>query len=167
MNSSIRSTTSKLYYHITTHQKHDQCKIVIRLAFLDPNWSPYQIIDTPVNQGYGSSNVNAAIRKFKYNYSLFDSIWWIHSCGCGAYCKCWRPCIQAAICLNIIVERNVMKNNMSEQRCVFINWLLVKKQHLRRRSSSWKTEWNLIIYLRDVSDLQSGGSGAIITIKSF
>ena len=144
MNFSIRSTTSKLYYHIATHQKPDQCKIVIRLAFLSILTNYRTKSSTPLStRAMEVPTVNAAIRKSKYNYSLFDSIWWIHRCRCGADWKCWRPCIQVAICLNIrivvVVERNVMKNK--------------------------KTERILIVCLRD--DLQSGGSGTTITIESF
>ena len=144
MNFSIRSTTSKLYYHIATHQKLDQCKIVIRLAFLSILTDYRTKSSTPLStRAMEVPTVNAAIRKSKYNYPLFDSIWWIHRCRCGADWKCWRPCIQVAIYLNIrivvVVERNVMKNK--------------------------ETERILIVCLRD--DLQSGGSGTTITIESF
>ena len=144
MNSSIRSTTSKLYYHITTHQKHDQCKIVIRLAFLSILTDHRTRSSTPPStRAMEVPTVNVAIRKSKSKYSLFDSIWWIHRCRCGADWKCWKPCTQVAICLNIrivvVVERNVMKNK--------------------------ETERILIVCLRD--DLQSGGSGTTITISPF
>lgn len=92
-----------LNHHITTHQKHDRCKIVIHLvlvSILTDHWT--RLPTPPSTRPVELPAASVAIRE-SHNCSLLDSIWWIYSCGCGASCKCWRPRFQAAIalCLNI------------------------------------------------------------------